>query len=182
MTDCQHLIGGQCEIASRLAERPVVPWENVCETCMACTSPYSENYVTASIAIHVWTRAGDHVTAEKVRHRMRRRGLLARGRIAAKQSSGAGSVLHWMLRYLFRMRESMDCECMAVAREMDRNGIRWTLRHATDIVSKMAYEYRRRRPDSRRTERTLRCAAYTIIYAACAWRFFVSSRIPSRGP
>lgn len=79
---CPHLVQERCEIASQLAGRDVVPWENVCETCSTCEAPQQENYVTASIAIHVWDRDGDHATAQAVRDEVQRRGLRGVGRAA----------------------------------------------------------------------------------------------------
>ena len=42
--------------------------------------PFSENYVTASLAIHHFTKKGDHATAAQLREHLQARGLTQVGR------------------------------------------------------------------------------------------------------
>lgn len=184
---CPMKKGTLCMIGSCLANRPVEPWSGVCDTCERNTTPRSINNVTASIAAHTWSRIGEHAIADALYRRFDSRGYFAiiaaadqHVTIAPAPTVGVGSVVHWMLGVLGFL-VTADCSCMFFVREMNRSGIRWTLRNSPDIVTAMAHEYRKRRPGSCLTDRTLRRGAYTIIYAACAWRFFVSSRLSARG-
>lgn len=76
---CPHLVDGKCVIASELAGCDVVPWENVCNTCTNCSVPQEENYVTASIAVHIWRKSGDDRRADELMRDFMEAGLFHLG-------------------------------------------------------------------------------------------------------
>ena len=73
--NCRYFTNGTCDIASRLAGELVMIPPNACNTCRDCFVPFSENYVTASLAIHHFTKRGEHAAATELRERLQARGL-----------------------------------------------------------------------------------------------------------
>lgn len=129
LVPCPHrTASGVCAIASELSGRDVVPWRNVCETCVACAAPQQRNYVTASIAVAVWTYAGDRDRAQEVRADCARQGLFRVGRVAGivvdttpAPHDGPGTELKRLFDSL-DINERLDCDCEWMMREMNALG------------------------------------------------------------
>ena len=148
---CKHRIDTVCAIATELAGRDVVPWENVCQTCTACEVPQAVNYVTASIAAHAWRRdAGDNETAARLHAQFHAQGLFAIGRPAQEPieiGEGPGTVLHDLLAAK-GYEITPTCSCLGMIRQMNEHAIAdgnadWSRRNKRLIADVMVAEYHR---------------------------------------
>lgn len=174
LIECPHRnAAGECVIASQFAGRGVVPWKNVCETCVQCAAPQQPNYVTASIAVSAWKIAGDIDRAMKLRDDLRRRGLFVTGRsdgIIVEHSpipvDGPGARLHRRLAELGYVHDD-DCPCLHWVRQMNHFGAEWSRKHVHAISEAMITEFRRRNPNSLLPTRLLLFVSKRLILASC---------------
>lgn len=165
--------GGACAIASRLAGRDVVPWENVCETCVACAVPRAENYVTASIATHAWRMAGDEARASELHREFASRQLFSVGR----RTGSMGQLLTRTIGRLFGELPEV-CQCASWASRLDAGGPIFALTHLLPITRHMSDEFAKRhlRPAiPRPLVRVLAIELVLVVTAAYVvhrtWRF-----------
>lgn len=187
---CQYLTNERkCMIASCLANRPIEPWAGVCATCQQNVKPRAINQATASIAYMSWRAIGEYAVSERLYRRFLARGYFA---IVPLDSDGpprqppvvphgVGTIIHWILATLFRISVSAECSCMFWMREMNRQGVAWTIRNRRDITLAMLHQYRTRWPRSRMPIRLRRLGAATLLWFSVLWRVCISSRIPLRG-
>ena len=114
--NCRYFTNGTCDIASRLAGELVMIPPNACNTCRDCFVPFSENYVTASLAIHHFTKKGEHAAATELRERLQARGLTQVGRRPAICKTGCQ--LKRILEGL-GVVASKTCNCDEFAAQLD---------------------------------------------------------------
>lgn len=160
---------GECAIASNIAGRPVVPWENVCDTCSRCESPRQANYVTASIAVHEWERRGALYTAATLRDRVRREGLLCKGRQIHRGFGWmVGRVIGWI-----GIKPRGECRCKSVSTKMNKAGAIGVARKLPYFSGLVASSYTRRQGGV--MWQFCRCGALAII--GCALFLFPLIRV-----
>ncbi len=114
--NCRFFKNGTCDIASRLAGELVMIPPNACNTCRDCFAPFSENYVTASLAIYHFTKKGEHAAATELRERLQAQGLTHIGRRPPICRTGCQ-----LKRILERLgvTASKTCNCDEFAADLD---------------------------------------------------------------
>jgi len=129
---CEHLQNGTCRIATELARGlPVVADPQACAACcnpQHCSVPQTDNWVTASLAIHTHRKAGDAAMVERLSHDLA--DILYRGR---RVVCGPGCHLHRLLLG-YGIRPRHDCGCEEHTLEMDRQGAEWCRANVETIV------------------------------------------------
>lgn len=150
LVECQQRHeGGVCRVASDLAGRNVVPWDNVCETCSGCSVPQQVNYVTASIACYAWTRdADDPQMTKSLRMKFAEQRLFNVGsppRDVIRLGEGPGTLLHDRLAGM-GYDITPYCPCLYWIRQMNLHGSAWSREQANNIAAAMVTEFKRRYP------------------------------------